>query len=202
MVEGSQAWWGAGKMMKLGWIIFCGGVCTAIGETSGARGSGRLGLDKFYSAINGSKGKIISIDDQMGGLNRPSSLGPHQILASGMTGYRFSKPRWLQFFAISFLIFFLLQVTRHLSPYEQQIILPWLKTWPKRVRCCEWGDVKSYRFWLYHTNQNIHLVRAGVRQIRGLGSLLGFNFYHSLWSCCSVGRRWRCPGSFLQVLKN
>ncbi|KAL7475722.1 hypothetical protein ACHAW6_001631 [Cyclotella cf. meneghiniana] len=25
------------------------------------------------------------------------------------------------------------QVTRHLSPYEQQIILPWLKTWPKRA---------------------------------------------------------------------
>ena len=26
-----------------------------------------------------------------------------------------------------------LQVTRSLSPYEQQIIVPWLKTWPKRV---------------------------------------------------------------------
>eukprot|EP00804_Cyclotella_cryptica_P002615 CCRYP_010442-RA/>CCRYP_010442-RA protein AED:0.12 eAED:0.12 QI:50/1/1/1/1/1/3/643/98 len=25
------------------------------------------------------------------------------------------------------------QITRHLSPFEQQIILPWLKTWPKRA---------------------------------------------------------------------
>ncbi|KAL3785096.1 hypothetical protein ACHAW5_006790 [Stephanodiscus triporus] len=25
------------------------------------------------------------------------------------------------------------QIIRHLSPYEQQIIMPWLKTWPKRA---------------------------------------------------------------------
>mmetsp|Transcript_12094 Transcript_12094/g.21500 ORF Transcript_12094/g.21500 Transcript_12094/m.21500 type:complete len:98 (-) Transcript_12094:260-553(-) len=25
------------------------------------------------------------------------------------------------------------QVTRHLSPFEQQIIMPWLKTFPKRA---------------------------------------------------------------------
>jgi hypothetical protein len=27
----------------------------------------------------------------------------------------------------------LLQVTRHLSPFEQQIVMPWLKTFPKRA---------------------------------------------------------------------
>lgn len=26
-----------------------------------------------------------------------------------------------------------LQITRHISPYEQQIVVPWLKTFPKRV---------------------------------------------------------------------
>ena len=26
-----------------------------------------------------------------------------------------------------------LQITRHISPYEQQIVMPWLKTFPKRV---------------------------------------------------------------------
>ena len=25
------------------------------------------------------------------------------------------------------------QVTRHLSPYEQQIVMPWLRTFPKRA---------------------------------------------------------------------
>ncbi|KAL3761000.1 hypothetical protein ACHAWU_004620 [Discostella pseudostelligera] len=25
------------------------------------------------------------------------------------------------------------QITRHLSPYEQQIMMPWLKTFPKRA---------------------------------------------------------------------
>ncbi len=28
---------------------------------------------------------------------------------------------------------YLLQVTRHLSPFEQQIVMPWLKTFPKRA---------------------------------------------------------------------
>ncbi|KAL3827377.1 hypothetical protein ACHAXA_003111 [Cyclostephanos tholiformis] len=26
-----------------------------------------------------------------------------------------------------------LWITRHVSPYEQQIIVPWIKTWPKRA---------------------------------------------------------------------
>ena len=25
------------------------------------------------------------------------------------------------------------QITRHLSPYEQQIVMPWLRTFPKRA---------------------------------------------------------------------
>ncbi|EJK65388.1 hypothetical protein THAOC_13759 [Thalassiosira oceanica] len=25
------------------------------------------------------------------------------------------------------------QITRHLSPFEQQVMMPWLKTWPKRA---------------------------------------------------------------------
>ena len=28
---------------------------------------------------------------------------------------------------------YILQVTRHLSPFEQQIVMPWLKTFPKRA---------------------------------------------------------------------
>ena len=27
-----------------------------------------------------------------------------------------------------------IQITRHISPFEQQIMVPWLKTFPKRVR--------------------------------------------------------------------
>ena len=30
-------------------------------------------------------------------------------------------------------VFYPFQITRHLSPYEQQIMMPWLKTFPKRV---------------------------------------------------------------------
>ena len=31
------------------------------------------------------------------------------------------------------IILLLIQVTRHLSPFEQQIVMPWIKTFPKRA---------------------------------------------------------------------
>lgn len=31
------------------------------------------------------------------------------------------------------ILLLLIQVTRHLSPFEQQIVMPWIKTFPKRA---------------------------------------------------------------------
>jgi len=45
---------------------------------------------------------------------------------------------WLLTFPVftSFFFNLVIQITRHLSPYEQQAIMPWIRTWPKKVSFC------------------------------------------------------------------
>ena len=125
---------------------------------------------------------------------------------------------------LSQLYLFYLQITRHISPYEQQIVMPWLKTFPKRVSvwynnirspCLFLDNTYSYltkqNFWLFcgsiyttspqPINITIWLVK-GMGQILWFGTLLCNNCNPCIWNCRMVGCCGWCPGSFLQVLNN
>ncbi|KAL3792880.1 hypothetical protein HJC23_004805 [Cyclotella cryptica] len=63
---------------------------------------------QFDSVLNDANGDIsLWVIIGPAAVDRSLSLGACKVCASG--------------------------ITRHLSPFEQQIILPWLKTWPKRA---------------------------------------------------------------------
>lgn len=53
------------------------------------------------------------------------------------------------------------QVTRSLSPYEQQIIVPWMKTWPKRLH----DRFFDHGIWLTGSIALLWVISEGADQL-------------------------------------
>ncbi len=68
-----------------------------------------------------------------------------------------------------------MKVTRHLSPFEQQVMVPWLKTFPKRVRAFNVISLKL--FILQNSDRN---ALAGLNF--HLYSILPFLFTHKAYA--------------------